>query len=66
MTTLYTVPQMAERKGISKYTLYAEIKAGNLHAKKRRGSTRPLLLTDEIFDDWLENGLVDATDERSD
>lgn len=63
MTVLYTVPQMAERKQISKNLLYAEIKAGNLHAKKRRGTSRPLLLTDEIFDDWVSNGLVDANEE---
>ena len=60
MLHLYTVPEMAERLGVSKNLLYQEIKAGRLHAKLRRGSQRPYLLTDEIIEQWWQNEMVDS------
>lgn len=60
--TLYTVAQAAEKYGLSKSLLYTEIREGRLHAKLRRGSTRPYLLTDEIMQQWWDEELADAAE----
>lgn len=62
MAKLYTVSEMAEMHGLPKSALYQEIRAGRLRAKLRRGTKRPYLLTEEIFDEWQQRELMDATE----
>lgn len=59
--TIYSVPEIAVRHGVSKNLLYKEIKAGRLHAKMRRGASRGYMLTDEAFYDWFNNETVDTS-----
>lgn len=61
---IFTVTEMAKRRRISKDALYREIRAGRLHAKLRRGTTKPYYLTDEIFDEWWNHSLIEVTEEQ--
>ena len=57
MQRLYTIAEAAEKIGVSKSWLYRDIRAGNLKAKKRRGTTRGYLLTEEIIDEYITHGM---------
>lgn len=59
--TIFTVPEMALRQGVSKNLLYKEIKEGRLHARRPRGAKRGYMLTDEAFNDWFNNETVDTS-----
>lgn len=61
-TRLYTIAEAAERWRVSPGVMYDEIKAGRLRAKMRRGNVRGYLVTEEVMDAWIEDGLVDVYD----
>lgn len=60
-TRLYTVAQAADAWGVPKGMLYAEISAGNLRAKRRRGTRTGYRLTAEAMEEWIQDGLEDVT-----
>lgn len=59
-TRLYTVAQAAEAWHVSKSALYAEIAAGRLRAKRRRGTRVGYRITAAAMEDWIWNGLEDV------
>lgn len=61
-TRLYTVAEASELWHVPQGVMYDEIKAGRLRAKMRRGNVRGYLVTEEVMDAWIEDGLVDVYD----
>lgn len=61
-TRLYTVTEASELWHVPQGVMYEEIKAGRLRAKMRRGNVRGYLVTEEVMDAWIEDGLVDVYD----
>lgn len=53
----YTVQQVAEAYGVSKMTIYREIEAGRLRARKKRGCKKQWFITDEDLADWASGML---------
>lgn len=55
----YTVAQVAEAVGKSKMTIYREIQSGRLRARKKRGCSKQLFITQEDLDAWAQTMLED-------
>ncbi len=54
---IYTVKELAEAWPLSKRAIYAEIAAGRLNGKPRRGTERPLLIRESEANRWAEENL---------
>ena len=51
---MYTVQEVAQLAGVSKGTVYEEIRRGNLQAVVRRGCTQGYRIRSEALDRWID------------
>lgn len=57
---LYKIKEASNIWHVPVSVMYEEIRAGRLRAKMRRGNVRGYVVTEEVMDAWVAEGLVDV------